>query len=224
MNCKHSLSAFKLVGLFLLTAASARADVIYTNGSPQLVPVQAQGALFADAGNPGFSAAADDFILQGGLNTIRDIHWWGVYSGTLVSDNFSINIYNNNAGTVGTLAAAVNIESLVKTNTGSTLSGLTLFSYDAVVSPITLQAGLTYWLGISNASGITNGNGWAWAESNTFSGSARQFSSNSGTWGNSVNDSLAFNLTNDIPEPSSVILAILGGLGLIAAGWMRRQR
>ncbi len=35
---------------------------------------------------------------------------------------------------------------------------------------------------------------------------------------------VAFNLTNNVPEPSTVVLANLGFVGLVAGGWRRPKR
>jgi hypothetical protein len=204
------------IGLLVLAAVACLpriglSAVIYNNGSPLLFPAIAQGALFADTGSP-FNAAADDFSLAAGSNVIRDIHWWGTYGGT-PSDAFSINIYNNNAGTVGSLLTSVNVVSLVRTATGSTINDRAMYAYDAVVSDIVLTPATTYWLGISNTSGGSGSSAWAWVTSAN-SGNARQFSS--GIWGNSTNKALAFNLTNDVPEPSTYVLAAMGVAALLA--------
>ncbi len=199
-------------------SAPSSADVIYNNGSPLLAPAIAQGAMFADPGNPGFSEAADDFALPVGMNVIRDIHWWGTYGAT-PSDDFTINIYDNNAGTVGTLNTAVNIVSLNRTNTGLTINGRAMYLYDAVVSDIALTPSTTYWLGISNDTGASGSSGWAWVIAAN-SGNSRQYSTTNAAWGNSNNKTLAFNLTNTIPEPSTYVLA---GVGLAALAIVRRR-
>ena len=208
--------------LLVLGAEPTRAAVIYDNGSPQQVPVPAQGALFADQGNGFFNAAADDFILPAGPGLIGDIHWWGTYGITPGADAFAINIYNDNEGTVGTLAASVNVSSLTRTNTGLTNAGRTMYSYDAFITPIVLTPFTAYWLGISNTSGGTGSSAWAWVQSDNFSGNARQYSNSNGTWGNSTNKALAFNLTDTVPEPSTYVLLLTGvaAWGLVA----RRRR
>lgn len=213
----HRSRTFTLVAVlaFVVAASSAPAAVIYNNGTPLLVPIPAQGASFADAANASFSAAADDFSLVAGSNTIRDIHWWGVYGTNIVSppvDNFTINIYSDNAGAPGALFSGVTINSVVRTLTANTNGGLPMYAYDAVVADLTVPAATTFWLGISNDSG---GNSWGWVNSLNSGGNARQYSTVSSLW-NASNKGLAFNLTNDIvPEPSTLVLA---GGGLIALG------
>lgn len=209
--------------LCMLGAEPTRAAVIYDNGSPQLVPVPAQGALFADQGNGFFNAAADDFILPVGPGLIGDIHWWGTYGITPGADAFVINIYNDNAGTVGSLAAAVSVSSLTRTATTDTINGRTMYSYDAFITPIILTPLTTYWLGISNTSGGTGSSAWAWVQSANSGGNARQYSNSNGTWGNSTNKALAFNLTDTVPEPSTYAL-LLTGIAALTLVRSRRRR
>ena len=110
---------------------------------------------------------------------------------------------------------------VLRTDTGLTNAGRQMYSYDAVVSDITLVAGTKYWLGISNTSGGAGSSGWAWVQS-AITGSARQYNSSTSAWGNSTNKSLAFNLTNNIvPEPATVVLSAVGALGLLIAGRRR---
>ncbi|MBX9791855.1 MAG: PEP-CTERM sorting domain-containing protein [Pirellulales bacterium] len=203
-------------------ATSAPAAVIYNNGAPQLVPVPAQGAPFADANLSSFTEVADNFSLKAGLNVIRDIHWWGVYgSGTKAppADAFAIKIYNDNGGTPGTLNSVVSISSLNRTATASTITGLTMYQYDAVVTALTLPDSTTFWLGISDNSG---GNSWAWVQSANSGGNAWQYSASNGSFGRTTKE-VAFNLTNDIvPEPSTIALFISGLVGLTLMRWRRR--
>ena len=221
MNRNLSIAGL-LMGFAILVVGtrSADADVIYDGGSPLLSPAIAQGALFSDTGNFNFSNAADQFSLSAGLTTVRDIHWWGTYGETPGLDEFSIAIYNDNGGTVGSLASFVSITSLHRESTTTTINGRTMYAYDATVSAVTLAPSTTYWLAIQNTSGFTGNNAWAWVISaNT--GNARQYSSIDATWGNTTNKSLAFNLTNDIPEPSSSLLA---ATGLAALFFLRRRK
>lgn len=218
-----SVSSALLIVATGLTS-SATAAVIFNNGSPQLIPVPAQGALFADPGNANYSGAADDFSLASGQNVIRDIHWWGTY-GVTPSDAFAINIYNDSAGTVGSLNTAVSISSLQRTDTGLTINGREMYLYDAVVSDITLTAGTTYWLGIANTSGGTGSNAWAWVDSANSGGNARQYSISNAAWGNSSGKSLAFNLTNTVvPEPSTFALILLGLMGVSFVALRKKNR
>lgn len=215
--CAAVVLAFGLLGVCHSTSAA----VIFSNGTPQFSPVPAQGALFAEAGSS-FSEAADNFSLGAGQNVIRDVHWWGVYGTNVVNppaDNFAIRIYDNSAAAPGTLNTTANILSLTRTLQVSTITGLRLYLYDAVISPIALAPSTTYWLGLSN----TSGNNWAWVQSANSGGNAYQYSPSTGTFG-LRNKELAFNLTNDIvPEPSTTVLLIIGALTL-AGGRLVRQR
>lgn len=214
-----------VVAMVGLSCSSATAAIIFNNGNPQTAPIPAQGAPFADAGNTSFTQALDNFTLPAGQNTIRDLHWWGIYGSGIANppvDQFAINIYNDNAGGPGTLNTAVGLINVVRTKTMQTITGFTMYSYDAIVSPsITLTAGTNYWLGISNGSG---GNSWAWVQSANSGGNARQWSSASGVY-TATNKGLAFNITDTIvPEPSSVVLLAAGAMLVGGGQWVRRRR
>jgi hypothetical protein len=75
-----------------LLAGSATAGVIYDNGS-----ILGGGAR-SDVGFTTQFQGADDFVLQSGMNTIRDVHWAGKYVGNVVEDNFTIRIFEDNSG------------------------------------------------------------------------------------------------------------------------------
>jgi hypothetical protein len=219
---RTSSAALIAVGVALAIVGShgsVRAAVIHDNGGPFIG--LAAAASFADANNASFTEVADDFTLAAGLNTIRDIHWWGIYNTGIANppaDGFTITIYDDSSGAPGAVNSAVNISSLVRTATADIVTDRTVYKYDAVVSDMTLTAGSTYWLGISNNSG---GNAWAWVQSNPFSGNLHQYSVANGSF-SLRQDEAAFNLTNDIvPEPSGIVLA---GIAFLAAmwGWKRR--
>ena len=207
----------------LASASGAMGGVIFDNGAPFIG--LAGTSWFAEVGGAsGFSEVADDFTLAAGFSTIRDIHWWGTYSGTtfLPPDSFTITIYNDAAvahapGTVHTLA---NIVSVQRTATADLITGLTVFRYDAVVSDIVLAPGVPYWLGISNDTGASPSSQWAWAAHDPFSGNLWQYSDPGAAFG-ARQDELAFYLTDDIPAPGVLSLA---GLGVVAAGRRRRTR
>ncbi|MBX7166553.1 MAG: PEP-CTERM sorting domain-containing protein [Pirellulales bacterium] len=215
--------ALLVLGFLVMVLPAARGAVIFNNGTPQLVPTPAQGALFADANHVSFTEAAENFSLGAGQNVIRDVHWWGIYNtGTVpAADAFTIQVYNNNAAAPGTVNTTLNLLNLTRTATGTTFSGRMLYLYDAVVADVALTASTTYWLGISNNSG---GNDWAWAQSANSGGNAHQYSVANGSFFQS-NKSLAFNLTNEIvPEPTSLTLLSTGMALLGWASLARRRR
>ena len=212
------------VAALLLCAGGASAGVIYDNGAGTL-----NNAWFSDLTRPQFMA--DDFVLQSGANTITDIHWTGIYfNDATVPDNFTIQFFADSSG-VPTVSpfATFSVGGVSRADTGNALpfSGPEIFSYSAVVSPLTLTAGTTYWLSIFNDSLF---GGWAWgSQDGTGQNAVIRFDETSAwslaTLGGTSSTELDFQLTNDAvsgaPEPAT--LALLG-IGLAALGFSPRSR
>ena len=89
-------------------------------------------------------------------------------------------------------------------------------------SPFGADTGTTYWVGISNSTGL-GGGGWAWETASGGNGDGHaQFLS--GTGWTAQGDDLAFNLTSAVaavPEPAS--LALLGS-SLLGFAVIRRRK
>ena len=85
-------SAVALLGIAAGTPAMA--GIIFNNGAPDL----------NNAGESDFDfpfQQADNFSLAPGAETIRDVHWWGIYAfinTPTAPDNFTIRIFADNGG------------------------------------------------------------------------------------------------------------------------------
>ena len=217
------------------TTANAGA-IIYDNGSPDLVDdPNAIGSDFdIDPPSTINTQMADDFVLQAGSNTIRDIHWWGVYlfNDTPLTDDFTIRVFEDDGGK----PSATNFQTIFTGDPGRTDTGLdlvslsgvinaTLYEYWVDVPGVTLTPGTTFWLSIVNNTFDDDDDSWNWVSSSTGGGgNAHERNLDTGPWSihapSTGGSEMAFNLT--VPEPSTLALAAFGFLAL--AAWSRRRR
>lgn len=186
------------LALLLATCATQAGPIIYDNGAPDFVQ-----AYYSDL-SPNIGGgiqAASNFVL-GPENVLADIHWWGGYGISSFShsaDNFTIYIYNDSAGSPGSIAHTVPVGAPNRTDTGSNIGfSLDIFAYDYELPvPIVLPTGIPYWLSIMNDTTGDPGGEWLWATSNASSGDDQFRFLNSGSpnpWGD-LDVELAYNLT-----------------------------
>jgi hypothetical protein len=142
------------------------------------------------------------------------------------TDDFTVRLFNEAAGQPAFAPFfSVNVGNAVnRTPFGSNIAGFDVFEFSAVMAPIPLTAGVTYWLSIVDNT-VGDPDDWLWATSHA--GNARQRVTAAGPWLNGSRD-LAFELTGDVqasavPEPATIALTLtLTGLSALLA--RRRQR
>ncbi|MDV3353047.1 hypothetical protein D0962_35845 [Leptolyngbyaceae cyanobacterium CCMR0082] len=225
--CKtmQRLIKFGLAALGVATASGfstqAQAGVIFDNGvlgdNGFLDRGSVTNALISDF-NFGLSAA-DDFRLSDGNNIITDIHWFGIYNEIPEVDNFTIEIYEEDAAPGPTPFFSLNLGDVGRQQeTELSCCGLAgfdpVFKYSARIPALELTPNDTYWLSIRNVN-------WAWSSPFGIPGNAHSRRDGK-EWVNSGSEA-AFFLTDDfvedgptsVPEPLGLVgMTILPLLGL----------
>ena len=206
----------------------AFAGIIYDNGGPDLDVPNALGSDF-DAGTDPANQQADDFTLQPGNTTIKDVHWWGIYSSanTPATDNFTIRIFDDETGNPSTSFQTIYAGDPGRVDTGIdftfSFGKFDVYEYWVKVPAITLAPDTTFWLSVVNDTSDDTDDDWAWVTSavvgNTHyrTSDANPWSLITGPFGDGTE--LAFHLT--VPEPGT--LALLG-LGLAGIGFSRKRK
>jgi hypothetical protein len=217
MNLRPIVLLGAIIAALVLCPMVAPAAEIFTNGGPN-----GRTAFFSDVDQSGTAPAviqADDFVLQQGAATISDVHWWGTYGltrTTPATDDFSLQIFGDNAGEPGTLLETRVIgNNANRIATGGTIGTGVLFTeyaYTANIAPIALSPGTTYWLSLFNNTANDTDDNWAW-ETSQDSGNAHGRAVGSSTW-LIISNELAFSLTSDdlaaVPEPATLALVVAG--------------
>ncbi|MGK7940683.1 MAG: PEP-CTERM sorting domain-containing protein [Crocosphaera sp.] len=219
---KTVFTALTLMGAsatLLLGSNSAQAALIYDNiGTLDSAPnIQRTITSFA---------ITDDFTLTEAVN-LTDFTFWA-YAGSgdtnsSLNDNIGWAIFNDNAGTVGSLITSGTDSSVTTTETGLTSNfGNNILQLDGDFgSTINLDAG-TYWISFRDGAWGSASDGstifWASSTPSTVGSVAREDSNEANpTFPDGINDSLYFQLSGDVvasattPEPSTL-------LGLLAVG------
>ena len=214
-----------------LLAASAFGCVFAVSPSTQAATLFGQavgsGAIPSDVDSP--NIWADNFSLTSD-STITDVLWNGIYYNTgtpQVADAFTIAFYNDNSGSVGSLAGSFNVGNNVnRTDTGSNYSAaIDIFSYSTGISGGLALAAGDYWVSIFNDTTSDTDDTWDWLWSGDGDTKSSAYSNTGSFWGASGVD-LAFALEGSVsavPLPATLPLfaSALAGMGF--AGWRRKR-
>lgn len=210
-----------LLGL-ALTASPSRADIIVDHSPPGTT------GYYSDVAIPA-QIIADNFTLATAAAPDSITFWGGYVSGNvpLNPDLFSLAFYDNAGGLPGTLISSFSIAPSRALAGGKLVGVSDTYLYTAGFASVNLVAG-TYWVSVVNDSSASPANGWVWASSaNPYDGVVAISHDSSRTptnWFNSGSD-MAFTLSasRSVPEPSSMVLAGLGGLFAMAYRIRRRR-
>jgi hypothetical protein len=232
---KQLVAAFAILVLLLVGIERARAGFIVWDNSPA-----ATGADVARAGDAQFSypAAAENLANQQNFaETIKfltdtvltgmDIYTVIPQAQVFLGESATIRIWTGSAGRPDTLIDAFteNISAIDSQGTAGITGAMgDLFRVHAdFTSPVTLSANTTYWIGMSGTS-LDIGQALL-VGPNVPPGLLQAFSALT-LEGQSATEAMAFRLegsqVSPVPEPASLMLALIGSFGLL--GWHRRCR
>lgn len=235
----------KLILLSLLAAAgAAHADVIYNNGP--VVGSNGLSVLAAPATTFGFGmnaaagvAVADDFtVAAGSVWNVQSLDFYGYQTGstgfTFSNATWSIISGDVNTGTVvaSGVTAVTNggLQGYRVTETTLTNTQRGIYKANADVNDFQLEAG-TYWLRWSLAGSLASGP-WQPPTSDAAAGNAAQSLTGAPfstivEAGSGLSVELPFGVNGTIaaavPEPSSYLLMLAGGLAVAGVARRRRQ-
>jgi hypothetical protein len=168
-------------------------------------------------------------VLSPGDTTIGGLIWYGTYfdldnlppsfsSLPPVTDAFTILIFADDAGSpsASPLTAVSVIGDIMRGDNGpNSNADFVEYVYSAQITSVTLLPNTPYWLAIRNTAGDRD-NRWFW-EYSALTGSLHGASASGAppyVWGANQNRTMAFALTEPVPEPSTFALFSLGALGM----------
>jgi hypothetical protein len=202
--------------LLLIISSKGQANVIYeqlpgSNGQERI-----SSTLNYYGGIPGYRSA-DDFLLPKHA-IITDVHWWGEFS-LFVNpggENFNFTFYDDNNGVPGDILQ-VSAGSLTEVPVNIVGFGPVIFYSSILDSPFKAKKDTKYWLSVFNNASDAS---WVWLSTENAGNNSRQGTISGSYWPVIQND-LTFQLTSNVPEPSTMLLLGSGLIGL--AGYGRKK-
>jgi len=224
MNRRRFLFPAVLLATVLLSgfcSISSADDLLFDNGNHVESAVVASTKTFPDPD----VHVADDFVLPSG-SVITGIQWKGLYGSTSpVDDDFKVMIYADDGNGKPTSPAtdsaiySASVTASKRQLTGDLTFADAVYQYSAAIPPFKANGKTTYWLEIFNNL-VEHNNYWAWSGSFIYGNGV--YAEGDTTWiRNSEQGEQTFQLFGAVPEPITVILAIIG-VGLLLVS--KRQR
>lgn len=206
--------------LGFLAPATTRADVVYNQ------PFDGTGNLYASQNDttPGgyglFAQVYDNFTLSS-ATVITSAGWTGGYynppsQGPITA--WTVDIYADNSGTPGSLLSNTYVAGTANETFLGNYGGSPIYTYSlSLATPFAAAAGTQYWLSVYPDLGFPPQ--WGWASGT--GGDGISYQNFQGTLSQLTTD-MAFSLSS-VPEPSSLVLAAMGGMGIVVLYGRRRR-
>ena len=206
LNTALRLAALSLT-IGLVVAGPAKATIIYDNG-----PLALGGANEIGVGSDvefGGGQAADDFVLSS-AGIFDRIVWWG--SGNVATDDFAIEFFDDAGGKPADHAfLALAFEQVVPSATDFADPFDDALEYAVDVAPISLSAGVTYWISIFSTSLDA---AWFWSSAGLGNLHLRNDFSPEWHTDRFADSNLGFRFVQ-VPEPPTLLLLMAGVLALL---------
>lgn len=218
MNTKTILIASAMA----LLAGTAHATTLYSQAFNDSATAYASQNDTSGTYVP-LATAYDDFVLSHNSN-VNEVDFTGLYfgnSGGGTITGFTLTLYNDNAGAVGSTLAFGSFAGNANQTFIGNFAGFDDYSYSISFADFAMTAG-TYWLSL--VPDMDYPPQWGWATSNTGTHNAQQSFLN--TTLNPLNDNLAFDVKgtssrDGVPEASTWAFMLVG---FGAAGAILRRR